>query len=241
MVYIHPFFLTVVTKKDHHERFWEIDAIRGIAIIMMITFHTFYDLAYFGDYPFSLHSGFWWYFARATASLFLILVGVSLTLSYARVKDMLPRSELWKKYIVRGAKIFCVGLLITLFTVMLLQGGMTERIIIFGILHCIGVSIILAYPLLTFRYINLVIGVLCILAGWYLTKITFTFNYLLWLGFRTPSLSMLDYVPLLPWFGLVTIGIYLGNTLYSNYTRKLRWRGRVAASFTMHESRSIKP
>ncbi len=31
---------------------------------------------------------------------------------------------------------------------------------------------------------------------------------------------MLDYFPILPWFGLVLVGIFLGNTLYRDYKRR---------------------
>jgi len=89
-----------------------------------------------------------------------------------------------------------------------------ENIIIFGILHCIGISIILAYPLIKYRYANLIIGVICITCGIYLSQFTFDFNWLLWLGFRPHDLYSFDYVPLLPWFGLIALGLYIGNTLH---------------------------
>ena len=59
------------------KRFWEIDALRGVAIIMMVIFHTVFDLNYFGSYGFDLYSGLWFYVARATATIFIFLVGVS--------------------------------------------------------------------------------------------------------------------------------------------------------------------
>ena len=213
-------------KKNLSERVWQIDAFRGIAIVMMITFHLIYDVTYFGEYTWSLYTGFWWYFARVTASFFLIIVGISLTLSYKQVKDSKPIGEIRKKYIMRGLKIFGWGLIITLCTGIFLEKGM----IIFGILHCIGISIILAYPLIKYRYLNLIIGTLCITGGMYLSRFTFDFNVLLWLGFRPQDMYTFDYVPLLPWFGLVALGLFIGNTISFPTARKKR---RKTASFSI--------
>ena len=65
-------------------RFWEVDFLRGWAIVLMVLFHLAFDLNYFGAQQIELTSGFWFYLARFTASLFLLLVGVSLTLSHSR-------------------------------------------------------------------------------------------------------------------------------------------------------------
>jgi uncharacterized membrane protein len=199
-----------VRKKNSSGRIWQIDAFRGIAIVMMILFHIIYDITYFGDYDSSLYPEFWWYFARLTTSFFLIIVGVSLTLSYKQVKDTKSIWNIRKKYISRGLKIFGWGLIITLFTGLFLDEGM----IIFGILHCIGISIIVAYTLIKYRYLNLFVGIICIVCGSYLSRFSFDFNELLWLGFRPHNLYSFDYVPLLPWFGLVALGLFIGNTLF---------------------------
>jgi len=56
-------------------RFAELDAARGIAILMMIVFHTVFDLYFFNIYPVNVSGGFWRYFAFSTASLFLLVAG----------------------------------------------------------------------------------------------------------------------------------------------------------------------
>ena len=111
-------------------RYWEIDFLRGVAIIMMIVFHAIFDFTFFSSYEIDLQSGFWWLFARITASIFIFLVGISLTLSYSRKKE-------FSKYLYRGTKIFSWGLVITLVTWIFLSQGF----IAFGILHFIGLSI----------------------------------------------------------------------------------------------------
>jgi len=190
-------------------RFWEIDSLRGIAILMMIIFHFLYDLNVFGNYNFNLYSGFWWLFARITAAIFILLVGISLTLSYSRTKAP------FTKYLKRGIKIFSWGLLITLATWLFLRNGF----IIFGVLHFIGIAIIIAYPLIRLRIKNLILGIFIIFIGIYLSSFAFNFSYLLWLGFVPYNFYTFDYFPILPWFGVILIGIFLGNKLYPNAKR----------------------
>src|SRR5512136_1803825 len=69
---------------DNVSRFREIDAARGIAILMMIVFHTVFDLNFFMIAPVNVSTGFWRWFAMATASLFLLVAGISLVVSHAR-------------------------------------------------------------------------------------------------------------------------------------------------------------
>ncbi len=70
----------------NHGRFWEIDNLRGLAIIMMVTYHFIFDLTFFGIFPFNIYSGFLWFFARITAVTFIFVMGLSLTLSYSRAE-----------------------------------------------------------------------------------------------------------------------------------------------------------
>jgi len=39
---------------------------------------------------------------------------------------------------------------------------------------------------------------------------------LVWLGLAPPDFYSLDYFPVLPWFGVVMLGLFLGHLLYPN-------------------------
>ena len=197
------------------ERFLEIDMARGIAIVMMIIFHTLFDLNFFGIAPVDVYTGFWRYFAYATASLFLLIVGVSLTISRARAAPHLTNRGLTRKYLLRGAGIFCCGLLVTVATWWYLREGF----ILFGILHLIGVSVMISPLFFRFRKWNAVIGLLVIVAGWGISTVNGPI-WLLPLGFHPPSFWSVDYTPLLPWFGPVLIGIAAGDLLYPGGKRR---------------------
>src|SRR5215216_2360592 len=192
------------------QRFWEVDAARGVAIAMMVVYHLVYDLDNFGGYGIESTSGFWAYFADATASAFLVLVGISLAISYSR------GGSLFGKYLRRGLRIFAYGMALTVVFFVLEMG-----IVAFGILHLIGVSIILAYPLLRYRLPNLFLGILVFAVGAYMMAqdVSSESPWLLPFGVVPENLFMPDYRPLLPWFGVVLLGLFAGNVLYGDGKR----------------------
>lgn len=195
------------------ERFWEVDVARGVAILMMALYHLVYDLDTFAGYAVNSTSGFWAIFADATAFSFVFLVGVSLTLSFSRAKDQNPDHSLFTKYLRRGARIFGYGMVLTVFSWVAGMG-----LILFGILHLIGVSIVLAYPFLRFKTLNLVLGFSVIAVGLYVQARGFDSGspWLLPLGVVPTDISMPDYRPLLPWFGVALFGIFTGNLVYAS-------------------------
>ncbi|MGZ4857196.1 MAG: heparan-alpha-glucosaminide N-acetyltransferase [Methanobacteriaceae archaeon] len=204
---------------DLKKRFWEIDVLRGLAIVMMIIFHFLFDLNYFGVYPLDISSGFLWLFARTTASIFLFLVGVSLSLSHSRALltgAYQIEGSMFFKYLKRGLKIFLLGLLITLATWLFIP----QEFIVFGVLHFIGIAIILEYPFLNRRYLNLLLGVIFLGTGIFLAQYTFSFTWFLWLGLQPTGFITIDYFPLLPWLGVVSLGLFTGGILYKNYQRR---------------------
>lgn len=185
-------------------RFWEIDLLRGTAVIMMVTYHLLYDLAYFGGYPLKVEEGFWLYFARATASIFIFLAGFALVLDTLKFKAPGAR---FKRCLQRGLKIFAWGLGVTAVTWYFIGEGF----VVYGILHFIGTSIILGFPFLGFRLFNLPLGIAFLLIGRFLERLTIDSPWLLWVGLAPAGFYSLDYFPLFPWFGLVLLGMAAGS------------------------------
>jgi len=204
-------------KKNSSERFWELDFLRGIAILLMVVYHLVFDLNYFGLYTTKLDSPPVLLFLYPISATFLLLVGISLTVSYSRAQQKLSKQQVQLKFFKRGVGVFGLGLIITLVTWIYPHNGF----IMFGVLHCIGLSILLAYPFIRFRNLPLIVGILCIIFGFFLRiAVVVDFPWLLELGFVPSHFYTLDYFPLFPWFGVVLIGIFLGNSLYQNNKRK---------------------
>jgi uncharacterized membrane protein len=191
------------------DRYWEIDTTRGIAIVMMILFHVLFDLTFLGIAPWPGSAAFWRIFAATTATLFLFLVGLSFTLSAAHAHRSMDNTAFFLKYLKRGLGIFALGLAVTLVTWLYLGTGY----VVFGILHLIGLSIILAPLFYRYTWINLIAGTGIILLGLVAGDISGP-AYLLWLGIHPVMFYSVDYTPLIPWFGVVLIGMFAGKSLY---------------------------
>ncbi len=189
------------------KRFWEVDAARGIAIILMVLFHIAFDLNYFTRYKLDFGWLFWFLFPRLIASIFIIVSGIALTLSYNRTRTPV------KKFAMRGLKIFSLGLLITATTFLLFP----QETIWFGILHFMGITSILSLPFIKMRKENLAIGLLITLVGTYLTAMRFGLSWMSWL--IPSSFVAFDYFPIVPWFGVMLMGIAMGNSLYPKARR----------------------
>jgi uncharacterized membrane protein len=168
------------------------------------------DLNWYGFYPVNPFSGAWRVYGRIPPILFLLVVGISLWLAFARSRSRGPATDRWAKYLVRGAKILGWGVVLSLVTWVF----MGRLVIVSGILHLIGISIIIAYPFLRLSWPNLLIGIGLIVVGAFFNSIPVQEPWLLWLGFMPRNLYQADYFPLLPWFGLIPIGIFLGQRLY---------------------------
>lgn len=183
----------------------EIDFLRGIAILMMVVFHFTFSLNYFNVININMLVGFWKVFQVLTGGLFIFLVGLSLTLSYSNTKkDLYPL-----KYIMRGARIFGYGLIITIGSLFFMK----ESFVFFGILHFIGISIIIATPFIRFSYLNLLLGLLTFTAGFYLQQFALGFPWLVWVWLNYP-VKTLDIYAILPWISIVFFGLFIGNLIY---------------------------
>jgi uncharacterized membrane protein len=190
-------------------RFPEIDIARGVAVVMMVVFHTAFDLRFLGIVPLTISTGFFRLLALSTASLFLFLVGLSLSISAAHAETRLSREGFVLKYILRGAFIIAIGLGITLVTWFFIPA----MYIRFGILHLIGVAVLLSPLYSRLGWQNLLLGAVFIALGPVMAAVRGS-PWLLWAGIHPPAFSSVDYTPLFPWMGVVLIGVFAGSMIY---------------------------
>jgi len=199
------------------QRLLLIDALRGIAIAMMVAFHFCFDLSYFGLADFNFYEDSFWLNARTLIlSSFLFLVGVSLVLA--------TRSGLiLTRYLRRLGYLLAAALLVSVATWWMF----TERFVFFGVLHFIALASVLGLLFVRAGWLNLVLGVALILAANRYQSPWFDEPGRRWIGLMTHKPPTEDYVPLLPWFGVVLLGIFAGPAM-QRLAR--RWQPRSAAS-----------
>jgi uncharacterized membrane protein len=226
------------------DRFWEIDALRGAGVVAMVSYHLLYDLALFGLYDVSVfRSGLGLFAGRAIGGSFIFLVGLSLTLSYSRsAKNTHPGRGPYLKFLRRGVRICSYGMAITLATWLLVP----EEMVVFGILHLIGFTVAVAYPLLRLTLANLVLGFAAILAGLPLRPVNAGHPWFAWLGVE-PDFFMIDYWPVFPWLGVALLGVCAGNLLYPEGRRRFtpapgripKWPAATALAFLGRHSLAV--
>jgi len=85
----------------------------------------------------------------------------------------------------------------------------------FGVLHFIVLASVLGLPFTRFYWSNLFIGIGLLVFGLIYQHEYFNQPWLQWFGLMTYKPITEDYVPLLPWFGVVLIGLFLGKAIYA--------------------------
>jgi uncharacterized membrane protein len=191
------------------DRIWEVDFLRGVSIILMVGYHLLYDLGEmvglgsFLGFSTNLSTRAWTIAEYFFAGLFVILSGISSTLSRSNVR--------------RALKLFAVALLVTGATFVFDRSST----ILFGILHCLAASILI-YGL-TMEKAG---ATVCAAAGAAvivfsavlpvaLKDVPIRFDWLLPFGIHTTNFSSFDYFPLLPWLGIFLAGTALGKSVYA--------------------------
>ncbi len=185
-----------MTKK----RVFEVDFLRGIAIVLMVIFHINFNLNYFEYIDIDIYRGIEWKIFRAViVSLFLLLVGVGLIFAYEKGIN-------FKKLMKRLFILFFASLLITIATKIVFPNSW----IYFGIIHFIFVASIVSLVFVGYPTISLVVGV-AIIVGYFLEFLPLSWMY----DFLKPLLDLPkhseDLARFFPWFGVVLIGIFLGK------------------------------
>jgi uncharacterized membrane protein len=208
-------------KPAPHPRVPAIDAARGVALCGMACFHIAWDLGVFGLIALDVAADpGWLLFARLVAGSFLALSGVSLSLA---TRDRLRPGH----YMARVGRIAAAAALVSLASWWFDPAGF----IIFGILHCMALSTVLALPLLFAPtwVVAALAGVMLVGAAW-LRDAAFNDTAWLFLGLATKVPRSADYIPLFPWFGVVLLGMLAGRWLLRDPDGGLwRWRARAPA------------
>ena len=199
------------------ERLWELDALRTMAIAMMVVYHVAYDIEFLAPQsavdPFN---GLWRALQVTCGSTFLGVVGLTFWVRHAQLAAQgRRRMEAWRHHARRAVEVLAAAALVTAVTLLVLG---PEDAVRFGILHLIGVLMLVVLPLVVRRgRWNLLLGTIVAAVG-VSGEVRSDVPGLLIFGF-VPSDKGVDWYPLVPWAGPALIGAGLGSLLYPDGRR----------------------
>ncbi len=206
-----------MSEKTVKTRAFELDALRGVAIIMMMFMHMSYDVRYeFGVDVFNyLHKASFWVFVHPIiVVLFVGLSGICCTFS--------------RNNLLRGLKLLVVAAAFTIGTFIATKFFGIYCLILFNVLHLLSISILL-YAGLTFieKKAKIPANVMTLIIGFIALYIMMMNNELSMFDYKYDSLMLIpvgfeingeppvaDYMPLIPWVGVFLSGVVMGRTLY---------------------------
>ncbi|MDV0442924.1 heparan-alpha-glucosaminide N-acetyltransferase [Methanorbis rubei] len=195
-------------------RYWELDAARGVAILLMIAYHIFFQLSFFAPTMIPWFNPYVMTGAPI-AFLFVTIAGASLILFTAKEANI-PKAA--KKMFVRGLYILCFAAVITVASWILFP----SETVVFGILHLIGCATILAIPFVVLKIspkITAAFGIVIIAISPLLSLVRGP-AILIPFGITPVGFASLDYEPLIPWFGVMLVGVALGMIFYKGGVRQ---------------------
>ncbi len=183
-------------------RIWELDALRGVAILGVIVIHLLFDLGYFLGV--TLHANPLLLFIQQYGGVvFVALSGLCATLG--------------RRSFHRGAAVFACGMAVTAVTCAMAGLGMADDTVVirFGVLHLLGVCMML-WPLLRRlpTWAMGLLGLALVVLGYWFDSFYVTLPWLFPLGLKTAAFQSADYWPLLPQLGWFLLGGVLGRTAY---------------------------
>lgn len=189
--------LQTVSKR----RIWELDFLKGVALVLMILNHIIFDLYSFFGFDVSSLSFFRDIIGIISSVIFMTVCGVSLTLGKHNIK--------------RGIIVFSLGVALTLFTFVFDKFTNSGALILFGILHFLGVAMIIGHfakklPLPVIAMLAFISFAL----GYYFKSLTIATPFFFPLGITNRNFYSSDYFPLFPNLGYVFLGIIIGKTVY---------------------------
>jgi uncharacterized membrane protein len=182
-----------------------LDALRGLAIVWMVLFHFCFDLNQFGWIAEDFYRDPFWTVQRSViVSLFLLCAGLGQALA-------LQQGQSWQRFWRRWAQVAGCALLVSAGSWLMFP----RSFISFGVLHGMAVMLLILRalgPRLS-PSACVMLGLAALLVPQLWQHPLFDTRWLNWIGLVTHKPITEDYVPLLPWLGMMLWGYALGRWL----------------------------
>jgi uncharacterized membrane protein len=202
-------------------RYDRLDALRGVAIVWMAVFHFCFDLNYFGYFAPRQHfqlDPFWWVQRSCIVTLFLLCAGMGQGVA-------LHAGQGWPRFWRRWAQVAGCAVLVSVGSATMFPTSWIS----FGVLHGIAAMLLivrlLAPPLLARgpagRVVLLVLAAVALALPRLVRHPFFDSRWTNWVGLVTRLPRTEDFVPVLPWLGVVLLGVLIAELLLRRWPRVL--------------------
>ena len=182
-----------------------LDALRGFAIVWMVGFHFSFDLNHFGWWTPAqdfYRDAFWTTQRTLIVSLFLLCAGMGQAFA-------LQAGQGWPRFWRRWAQVAGCALLVSAGSALMFPRSWIS----FGVLHGIAVMLLItrwAAPRLSNRAL-VAVALAAIALPWLWQHPWFDTRLTNWIGLVTRKPLTEDYVPVLPWLGVMWLGVAAGR------------------------------
>lgn len=189
-------------------RFDRLDALRGVAIVWMAVFHFCFDLNHLGFWQPRQHftsDPFWTLQRTAIVSLFLLCAGASQAVALAAGQG-------WSRFWRRWAQVAGCAVLVSAGSALMFPKSWIH----FGVLHGMAVMLILARLAAPLGRGLWPLGAALVLLPQMASHALFNARWLDWTGLVTRKPVTEDWVPVLPWLGVMLWGLAAGQWLLTH-------------------------
>lgn len=178
-------------------RFDRLDALRGGALVWMAIFHFCFDLANQRLIQADFYHDPWWTTQRTLIlSTFLLCAGAGQAIATAQ-------GQSWARFWRRWAQVAGCALLVTLGSMAMFP----RSFIYFGVLHGMAVMLVIARLTAPWRLWLWPLGAVALALPHLVQHPFFDTRWTNWVGLVTAKPITEDYVPLLPWLGVMWWGL----------------------------------
>ena len=146
------------------KRFYEIDTLKGIAVILMVIFHFFYLVSKMEIKDINTRCGPLYASAKTAHCLFIFLVGVNLAISYKKFKEKHredfenDKNKYYSKYLSKTFKRIAVLVVAAASVSILSYLAFKNLYVKFGIFHFIAAAVLLTTPIVGSKYLSLTLS-----------------------------------------------------------------------------------
>ncbi len=186
-------------------RFDRLDALRGAAIVWMMAFHLAFDLNHLGwlQPRQNFYADVFWTGQRSViVSLFLLCAGLGQAVAAQRGVG-------WPRFWRRWALVAGCALGVSIGSALMFPASWIS----FGVLHGMAVMLVLARLAAPLGRWLWPLGALAMVLPLFVRHAFFDQRWTNWVGLVTRKPITEDYVPVLPWLGVMLLGLALGRWL----------------------------